>query len=244
VLLLAAVVLADPQSWGYSYQIPSPHHSFYQQPHVPLRSFYPGSSQFQTPYAGHPDYYYPGYNYYQSPYFPSSLAPAPYGVKNVNSPADSFYFPSHDEKSPALPAVDELEADDAISLISSANFKNQQRKPAASNVVFLSGRLIVAMAQGPSQFQDEFNKITKELVGDDEELYYRVQTELAPDVSEAMIASQQLISGQQVSANQEGRWLGWIKWPISKLVTWTIYYSVAIPIRLTIKLVNLVALII
>ena len=143
-----------------------------------------------------------------------------------------------------MPAVDELESDEVTSLISSATFKNQQRKPAASNVVFLSGRLIVAMAQGPSQFQDEFNKITQELVGDDEELYQRVQTEFATDISEAMTASQQLISGQQVSVNPEGRWKGWIRWPISKLINWTIYYSIAIPIRLVIKLVNLVALII
>ena len=133
---------------------------------------------------------------------------------------------------------DELESDEVTSLISSATFKNQQRKPAASNVVFLSGRLIVAMAQGPNQLQDEFNKIAKELVGDNEELYQRVQTEFATDISEAMTASQQLISGQQVSVNPEGRWKGWLKWPISKLINWTIYYSIAIPIRILIKLIN------
>ena len=99
--LLVAVVAAEPQSWGYSYQqVPYSHHSFYQQqPHhsAPLRSFYPG--KFQTPYTVYSGYYP---NSYYSPYFPSPAAGgaygSPFGVKNVNAPADTFYSQLHDEK--------------------------------------------------------------------------------------------------------------------------------------------------
>ena len=102
----------------------------------------------------------------------------------------------------------------------------------------------MAMAEGPSQFQYEFNKIAREMVGEDEELYQRVQNELAGDVSEAMIASQLLASGHELTANQEVRWFGPILGPLAWVKNWSIYQSINIPVRLTIKLLNKIAWII
>ena len=56
---------------------------------------------------------------------------------------------------------------------------------------------MVALAQGPNQFQEEFNKITRELVGDNEELYQRVQNELAADVKEMKMAAEQLANANE-----------------------------------------------
>ena len=67
--------------------------------------------------------------------------------------------------------------------------------------------MIVALTEGPGRFQEEFNEITRELVGYDEERYQRTQKQLAGDVSELMLVSQQLVNDQQDNTNQEGRLL-------------------------------------
>lgn len=106
----------------------------------------------------------------------------------------------------------------------------------------LTGRLLVAITEGPGRFQDEFNKIARELSKGDEEVYDRIQFESAVELEQFKMDSQKLVSGQPLDAPtvQEARWFGWILWPISFIKT----NSVMLVLRILVFTKNLIALII
>jgi hypothetical protein len=62
----------------------------------------------------------------------------------------------------------------------------------------LTGRLLVAITEGPVRFQDEFNDIVREMSQGDEELYDRIQSEFFDQVEQFKIDSQKLVNGEQL----------------------------------------------
>lgn len=128
--------------------------------------------------------------------------------------------------------------------IYTAGFKNHQRQNAVQPLQLLSltGRLMVAITEGPDRFQEEFNEIARELSKGDEELYDRIQSEAAGGVLEFKTASQKLVTGQPLDdpTAQEARWFGWILWPIS----WAKNNLIMLTLRMIVFTKNLIAFII
>ena len=125
----------------------------------------------------------------------------------------------------------------------------------------LTGRLLVAVTNGPNQFQDEFEKISRELTKGNDEVYAKIQGGMAEQVEQMKVTSQKLVDGRPLdellplSPEQESRWLGWFLGPLSKRITGFVLRVaskllgkvsdlILLPLRIIAFVINVVAFII
>ena len=119
---------------------------------------------------------------------------------------------------------------------------------------------MVAITQGPTQFQDEFDKMSRELTKGNEELYEKVQSGMTEQVKQMKVTSQKLVGGQPLDAfqppnEQESRWLGWFLGPLASRITGFVLRVaskllgkvsdlILLPLRIIAFVINVVAFII
>jgi hypothetical protein len=122
-----------------------------------------------------------------------------------------------------------------------ADYKNRERQSTVRSlqIFSLTGRMLVAITEGPVRFQDEFNEIVREMSLGDEELYGRIQSEFVDQVEQFKIDSQKLVNGEQldIPTDPESRKIlhHLIKMMI-RLIRWTFSLLFSNSIMLTLRI--------